>query len=74
MYIIVLHVLVGSWNSMENIFQPHYTHRYTLVIAEREVRQLIVQRGGRIWASATIYLPCNALECNYCGPARKLGV
>ena len=33
-----------------------------------------MQRGGRIWASATIYLSCNALECNYCGPTRKLRV
>ena len=42
------------------------------VIAERETRQLIMQCGGRIWASATIilYLSCNALKCNYC--ARKL--
>ena len=33
-----------------------------------------MQRGGRIWASAAINLSCNALECNYCGPARKLCV
>ena len=39
------------------------------IIAEREVRQLIVQCGGRIWASATIKL---YLSVTHCGPARKL--
>ena len=41
----------------------------TANIAEREARQLIVQRGGRIWASATIKL---YLSVTHCGPTRKL--
>ena len=35
-----------------------------------------MQLGGRIRANATINLclSCNSLECNYCGPTRKLRV
>ena len=44
---------------------------FVTIIAEREGRQLIVQCGGQIWL---LYLSCNALECNYCGPAHKLRV
>ena len=34
---------------------------YPSLVAVREARQLIVQCGGRICASATINLSCNAL-------------